>query len=188
MGKQEKQDVQMVLSKAKKEIHAKKDENQRLIEIKQEKDCALRDAKVARQQLLQEKEDASLAHEQILAKARQEKHDAKKALSTAKRDILTKEDENQRLMEGKQEIHQRLIEVKQEKECALQDAKTAREHLENLVTCVICNERPRSTVVLPCSHFVMCGLCADDCKTRHGRCPMCMKAMDAVVSGVYVNS
>ena len=41
-------------------------------------------------------------------------------------------------------------------------------------SCVVCLERPRAVVLLPCRHLSMCALCAAGVST----CPMCRFAVE----------
>eukprot|EP00906_Rhabdomonas_costata_P006420 RCo009395 len=52
----------------------------------------------------------------------------------------------------------------------LKDAlRAAEEQLKTRTTCVVCLERPRRTVFLPCRHRVSCEMCS----AAMGECPMC---------------
>ena len=39
--------------------------------------------------------------------------------------------------------------------------------------CVVCRDRARDTVMVPCGHFVTCMGCARECELRSGKCPIC---------------
>ena len=39
--------------------------------------------------------------------------------------------------------------------------------------CVVCRDRARDTVMVPCGHFVTCMGCARECEQRSGKCPIC---------------
>lgn len=46
--------------------------------------------------------------------------------------------------------------------------------------CVICMERPRSQLFVPCCHMVCCGQCAQEMKARN-QCPVCMQPVHSVL-------
>jgi len=77
--------------------------------------------------------------------------------------------------------------VKREKDAAMEDAKAAKDKLEDFITCTICAENPRSTLVLPCSHFVMCNSCAEEWKRLNGTCPTCRSPIKDLMSGIFMN-
>jgi hypothetical protein len=45
------------------------------------------------------------------------------------------------------------------------------QELKSQVNCIVCHERPRDTIIFPCSHFVCCNECAS--ATDADKCPMC---------------
>ena len=61
---------------------------------------------------------------------------------------------------------------------ALQEA--SRSALE----CTICLDKPRNTVVLPCSHFATCGECLAACRS----CPVCRGAVNGSIKVFMVYS
>ena len=51
--------------------------------------------------------------------------------------------------------------------------------MNDVITCVVCLDRTRSTVLLPCSHVVMCSACAHDDGLLG--CPLCRTPIDSVM-------
>jgi len=49
------------------------------------------------------------------------------------------------------------------------------EELKTREQCVVCLERPRGVLLMPCSHAVLCSICA--AKLPTGKCPYCMTAI-----------
>lgn len=47
--------------------------------------------------------------------------------------------------------------------------------------CVVCFEREKDTLFLPCKHMQVCGVCAD----RHSECPVCRTKIENKIKGVY---
>lgn len=47
--------------------------------------------------------------------------------------------------------------------------------------CVVCMEREREVLCLPCSHLCMCASCAGQVQARHGTCPMCHQQLEGVL-------
>ena len=48
------------------------------------------------------------------------------------------------------------------------------EQLQRVPDCLICSDRSRSTILLPCAHVLLCQECADDFMARQARqCPVC---------------
>ena len=56
-------------------------------------------------------------------------------------------------------------------EAAAEAAEAAFEEHRRSVECVVCLERPRGCVLLPCSHFVACAACAASLLSAGGRAP-----------------
>lgn len=53
-------------------------------------------------------------------------------------------------------------------------------------TCVVCMEEPRSTVLVPCGHMVLCKDCCQHIiETKQGKCPVCQQDVEY---SVEVNS
>ncbi|GFR47662.1 hypothetical protein Agub_g9406, partial [Astrephomene gubernaculifera] len=46
--------------------------------------------------------------------------------------------------------------------------------------CVVCMDRPRSVLLLPCGHLVLCGGCVRAVRERGGLCPMCREKIGDV--------
>jgi hypothetical protein len=59
------------------------------------------------------------------------------------------------------------------------DAAAALEALLAQTTCAVCLDAPRTTVLLPCRHLVLCGApgCAAMLGTQPPRCPLCRAAV-----------
>jgi hypothetical protein len=47
--------------------------------------------------------------------------------------------------------------------------------------CIVCVERPRETVILPCGHMCVCVECGHKLKSQHYSCPFCRKAIADIV-------
>lgn len=57
----------------------------------------------------------------------------------------------------------------------------AEQDADDRVTCVVCLDARANTLLLPCSHQVMCGACADILMARLGRrCPTCRATVEEV--------
>lgn len=52
-------------------------------------------------------------------------------------------------------------------------------------TCVVCLERKKTVVVMPCKHLCMCQICSDQLQRYQTHCPMCRKTIAELIS-VYV--
>ena len=57
--------------------------------------------------------------------------------------------------------------------------KIEKELLQDRLLCVVCQERKRSVVFLPCSHFVLCGLCPGI-----DECPICRRQVVTRIENV----
>ena len=61
------------------------------------------------------------------------------------------------------------------------------EQFQRVPDCVICSDRARSTILLPCAHVLFCQECADDFMARQvwqapgGLCPLCRQPFDALL-------
>lgn len=51
--------------------------------------------------------------------------------------------------------------------------------------CVICQDRRKSVVLLPCRHLCLCRICSTDLKKYHTICPLCRKSFREAIQ-VYV--
>ena len=52
--------------------------------------------------------------------------------------------------------------------------------IEELLLCVVCMEKPISTVFLDCGHMLCCEICSGRTKSKNGTCPVCRKAIRRV--------
>ena len=52
-------------------------------------------------------------------------------------------------------------------------AKTALDDFDDATTCVVCRDRPRSLVLLPCAHACLCSACATSIQATSKSCPIC---------------
>ena len=85
----------------------------------------------------------------------------------------------------------RLLEVKQEAATAQQEATTAQaeasrakaavEEATDNTTCVICLDKSRSCLYLPCAHLATCGGCDTDLESggAGGVCPICQQGISS---------
>lgn len=55
----------------------------------------------------------------------------------------------------------------------------------SLQTCVVCLERKKSVLVMPCKHLCLCKTCSDQLLQYQNHCPMCRKDIAELIS-VYV--
>eukprot|EP01065_Artemidia_motanka_P049059 TRINITY_DN804_c1_g1_i1.p1 TRINITY_DN804_c1_g1~~TRINITY_DN804_c1_g1_i1.p1 ORF type:complete len:653 (+),score=195.05 TRINITY_DN804_c1_g1_i1:111-2069(+) len=51
--------------------------------------------------------------------------------------------------------------------------------------CVVCAERDRSVVLVPCGHAMTCKQCAADIRARTGQCPTCRQAVTDAVEAYF---
>lgn len=79
-----------------------------------------------------------------------------------------------------------MVEQKKDVKAATQ---TSAEEEKELTICIVCQDEPRSTVLLPCRHLCLCRRCAElllDCINRRKRkCPLCRKDI-AKIMDVYI--
>ena len=64
---------------------------------------------------------------------------------------------------------QRAKEVKHEAVVQARTAEASARSAEYRLLCVVCKERERGIVLVPCSHFTLCTVCAPDIS----ECPVC---------------
>lgn len=57
--------------------------------------------------------------------------------------------------------------------CMEDDELVADDHL-----CVVCLERPRDEVLVPCGHMVLCQDCCADIMASTNECPMCRETIE----------
>ena len=48
--------------------------------------------------------------------------------------------------------------------------------------CIICFERYRNTLLLPCKHLISC----ESCQKRLKECPVCKSSINSVISGIFI--
>ena len=58
---------------------------------------------------------------------------------------------------------------------------------ESSLNCVVCFERPRSVLHLPCGHLALCDECDSDIKARKGACAVCRGKVKTRHAGVIVS-
>jgi len=65
------------------------------------------------------------------------------------------------------------VNIQKCEESKLEEVKPAKERAEKEF-CIVCMEKIREIVFLPCCHFLTC----PDCSTKIGTCPLCTKKVD----------
>ena len=45
--------------------------------------------------------------------------------------------------------------------------------VEDATSCVVCRDRPRSLVIIPCAHACLCSACATSIMATSTKCPIC---------------
>lgn len=78
-----------------------------------------------------------------------------------------REREEERL---KEELRLRLAESRKERRQRVRDYELREDQL-----CVVCRERPREIIILPCGHVCLCEDCSIDINER---CPVCRGGID----------
>lgn len=76
----------------------------------------------------------------------------------------------------------------------------AEEELFQLKHCVVCLDAPRSVLLLPCKHLVLCGGCSSqmlrqvqvdlvvgDSSRRHVLCPVCRQPAASMLPGIILS-
>mmetsp|Transcript_27812 Transcript_27812/g.94727 ORF Transcript_27812/g.94727 Transcript_27812/m.94727 type:complete len:662 (+) Transcript_27812:139-2124(+) len=56
---------------------------------------------------------------------------------------------------------------------AHRDKRAKMEAADEATTCVVCRDRPRSLVLLPCAHACLCSACATSIRATSKSCPIC---------------
>jgi hypothetical protein len=52
------------------------------------------------------------------------------------------------------------------------------------VVCIICCEKPKQSVFVPCGHMCCCPECAEKFINKH-KCPMCKKTVESIIKQVF---
>ena len=66
-----------------------------------------------------------------------------------------------------------------------EDTREDEDEAERQRICIVCRDRPRTEVLLPCSHMSMCEECLDQMVDNVFRCPVCRSEVDSWVSVLF---
>merc|ERR1719499_2653056 len=94
---------------------------------------------------------------------------------------VTIDEQNREIERKNLEIHSlkaKLGKVSDDLRSTTKGLQKATEQLEDKNDCVICQDEPKSHIILPCMHLCVCGTCAQEYKLKD--CPLCMKRFTSI--------
>ena len=73
---------------------------------------------------------------------------------------------------------------------SVQYKQTSRESLthsnRDVLLCVVCMEREKKVLLLPCKHVCMCKVCSDEIVAGSAQCPVCREHIVDSIDNVFV--